>query len=162
MFSVISLLKGEEEQPCKFHSIAKSNNVEKHAGVCVAVDAVDSCHGRPNTLFRRADDNWDDAILLGHSSSRSLCCNTLLVVWQQSGWRSGLRQMSYIVDSGRISCSALNIPVNSYLFSWRSGQNEAWPFRPVHFRCNSALLWCAGVTTGQIYNCVILRLNIMF
>lgn len=67
-------------QPCHFHSIAKSNNVEKQFGLCVAVDAVDGCHGCPNTLLRGADDNWDDIILLQGSSCMNLCCGNLLVV----------------------------------------------------------------------------------
>lgn len=69
----------ETDEPGQLHSIAKSNDVEKHAGLCVAVDAVDGCHGCPKTLLRGADDNRDDVILLHHFSCRNLRRSTFLV-----------------------------------------------------------------------------------
>lgn len=68
------------DQPRQFHSIPKSNDIEKHAGLCVAVDAIDGCHGGPNTLLRGADDHWDDIVLLRHSSCRNLCFGARLVI----------------------------------------------------------------------------------
>lgn len=140
----------ETEQPCQFHSIAKSNDVEKHAGLCVAVDAVDGCHGCPDTLLRGADDNWDDIILLRHTSCRNLCCSTLLVIWQQSGW-------SFRIKSAVIYCwlcaefiFLFSTSLTVIYFLWFFNRMRHDPHKPGHFCCNSALLRRAGVTTGQV------------
>lgn len=100
------------DQPCQFHSIPKSNDIEKHAGLCVAVDAIDGCHGSPNTLLGGADDHWDDIVLLRHSVCRSLCFSTRLVIW--------IMTFNYFIQLFSYSLT---------LFSWtfRTGRGFAFP-----------------------------------
>lgn len=68
------------DRPRHLHSVTEGDDVEEHAGLRVAVDAVDGCHGSPNTLLRGTDDDGDHVILLHRPPCRNLCCCTLLLI----------------------------------------------------------------------------------
>lgn len=99
------------DQPRQFHSIPKGNDIEKHAGFCIAVDAIDGCHGGPNTLLGGADDHWDDIVLLRHSSCRNLCFGVRLVIW--------IMTFNYFIQLFSYSLT---------LFSWTFGTGRGFAF----------------------------------
>lgn len=50
----------------------KRNDIEKHTGICVAINTVDGCHGCAQTVLGRTDDDRDDIVRLRRSRCRSL------------------------------------------------------------------------------------------
>lgn len=80
------------DKPRQFHSITESNYIKEHAGICVAMDAVDGGHGRTHALLRCADNDGDDIIRLLRSRCGNSCCaaDAPPVIWGKSeveGWR---------------------------------------------------------------------------